>query len=154
MKIKKIEKERAEHFQIFCQAEGEWWITRCNNLAAHRLVLGGFETNLCVDCLAKLENTIKHSKNDNKDGLVIVPPCKVGDEVFVIDRNTYNAINNKKVVKGKLAWFKVMKTTIQYRVCNLTYPYKKGKAYNFSKIFLTEAEAEKALELENENDKV
>ena len=74
-------------------------------------------------------------------------PCKVGDTVYVL----YNG----RVERGKIAWFKVMKTTIQYRVCNLALPYEKGKAYCFTKVFATQPEAEARLkeldkEIENE----
>ena len=86
---------------------------------------------------------------------VIVPPCKVGDKVWFVERDysyknkTFVKFVNGGYVKAIKVSMKPMKITIEYPDVNDTKGRCKGADYSATSIgktvFLTKEEAEKAL---------
>ena len=110
----------------------------------------------CQDCGNVSEKTYHEFHADYLlENGVIVPPCKVGDKVWIKDRRfdclkrKFESFINEGYVKAIKISLKPMKITIEYPVVNDSRGRCKGADYAATSIgksvFLTKEEAEEAL---------
>ena len=100
---------------------------------------------------AEMAKEIKYWRNLEEQGLILKPPCKVGDVVYRINKGARNPviglvvteIRHKALRSGKIVEKLMCSDDIAVKTngCLVYYPEEIGK-----KIWLTRAEAEKALE--------